>query len=286
MEYVGVTNRFEVTDIKKFNNIVKHIQADGILVEYIDNNTVSLFTRGTLNNCTPLDLRESEVSGYEGNFLSTTKLMQEVIPYDEAIIFLETTFDRETGEIRADCKVVTKYNIDYIPFKEADILDHCIEGGGYEEYALEDFNLTKEELLEIIDEIYEDTDDEYMEFSNNFRVSDRDRYDKIVNHIQAEGLTAEYIENKVGLIARDTISNCIPLELDVENVLEYGGEVISTPRLLQEVIPDDEVVVIYWFGFDKSLGELDISALKITKDKIDFIDFIEDTDWKNKVVRV
>lgn len=116
-----------------------------------------------------------------------------------------------------------------------------------------------------------DREESIIEATTLFKVTDMDKFHNIVNHIQNKnGVIVITQENKVGLLAYDTICDCVPLEVEKDKVATYDGELLSTPRLLQEILPEGETVVLQGTIRFLDNDEVSTSTLLITKHNINF----------------
>lgn len=125
----------------------------------------------------------------------------------------------------------------------------------------------EERLLKAIFEPQEDI--EAMEMTNLFRVTDMDKFKNIINHIQNDnGVFVVYKENKVGISANDTICNAVPLNIDCSLVKGYEGDNLNTLKLLQEILPDGEMIVLQATSY--TIGKEDIvsTIIKVTNKQI------------------
>jgi hypothetical protein len=110
---------------------------------------------------------------------------------------------------------------------------------------------------------------EGMEMTNLFRITDMDKFKNIINHIQNDnGVFVVYREDKVGISANDTICNAVPLNIDSSLVKEYDGDNISTLKLLQEILPDGEMIVLQATSYTVGKEDIISTTIKVTNKEI------------------
>lgn len=112
---------------------------------------------------------------------------------------------------------------------------------------------------------------EYMAMTNYFKVIDKDKFNKIIERIKAD-VVVIHDKDKVSIISYDNIRECVPLEVADVNVTTYVGKLDNTLKLLQGIIPNDEVIIIQSAEYCKDMNDLEIRGIKVTRDKI--IEFI------------
>lgn len=125
----------------------------------------------------------------------------------------------------------------------------------------------EERLLKAIFEPQEET--QAMEMTNLFRVTDMDKFKNIISHIQNDsGVFVVYKDDRVGISANDTICNAVPLDVDSSLVKEYDGDSISTLKLLQEILPDGEMIVLQATSYTVGKEDIISSTIKVTTKEI------------------
>lgn len=111
---------------------------------------------------------------------------------------------------------------------------------------------------------------EVMEMTSLFRVTDMDKFNDIVDHIHNNNgvLVMRTEDGKVSLMAHDIICDAIPLSVKKEDIKSYEGPDVSTLELLQEILPDGELILLQSSSYNTKTKEMDSSALRISNNEI------------------
>lgn len=266
IELMGMTSFFKVNDNEKLEDIINRIDANVLVAKDMDgeDSIVSILAHDSISFSIPLDVTIEDKEEYEGEMVSTWRLLQEVLPEGEEIISQSLLYSKKQDEVLVEAMKIKKDSISTESKIRKIGSNISYEGIIVPESRAND---TVEKLLNAI---FSEDDTKYMEMTNFFKVNNEELLDEIIKRIPSQVIVLRN-KGKISMLTHDALGDCIPLNIEEDKIENYEGSYDNTFNLIKGIIPDGEVVIINSLAYSKLKDTIEPGFSIITRDKTEII---------------
>lgn len=266
IKIMGMTSFFKVNDSEKLEDIINHINADVLVAKDVDgkDSIVSILAHDSISDCVPLDVSIENKKNYNGEMVSTWRLLQEILPEGEEIIFQSLLHSKKQDEVLVEV-IKTK--------KDSIVSESKIRKTGsnvtYEGLDISE-SRKNDSVEKLLNAIFTEDDTKYIEMTNFFEVTNEIILDEIIKRIPSQVIVLKN-RGKVSILAHDALGDCIPLNVEENKIEEYEGSYHNTFDLIKEIISDEEVIIINSLIYSEFKDMIEPGFSLITKDRTEII---------------